>query len=140
MSGPRVSEEVYGLRQVHCTDEVSEKSTEETIVDIVAIHGKGANPARTWQSLRSLDLDRNKQENWIDWIQDKKMLPTVFVASRIFKYGYPSDWFGENALKTRAASIAEGLLDQLKDFRKENVNRPIIFIAHSFGGLVLLKV
>jgi pimeloyl-ACP methyl ester carboxylesterase len=80
------------------------------------------------------------QANWINWLEDKEMLPAEFPTARVFRYGYPSDWFGEHAVKTRAASIAEDLLDQLNDIRRENTDRRLIFIAHSFGGLVLLKV
>jgi predicted alpha/beta hydrolase family esterase len=106
----------------------------------VAIHGKGANPVDTWGALRSPGLDVKKKANWINWLEDKEMLPAEFPAARIFRYGYPSDWFGEHAIKTRAATIAEGLLDELNDVRVEHTDRPIIFIAHSFGGLVLVKV
>ena len=106
----------------------------------MAIHGKGANPVYTWGVLRSPELDVKRQANWINWLEDKEMLPLEFPAARILRYGYPSDWFGEHAVKTRAATIAESLLDELNDIRTDNTNRPLIFIAHSFGGLVLLKV
>jgi hypothetical protein len=68
------------------------------------------------------------------------MLPAVLPAARILRYGYLSEWFGENALRTRAASIAERLLDELQAYRRDNVDRPLIFIAHSFGGWVVIKV
>ena len=94
----------------------------------------------TWGALRSPGLDVKEQANWINWLEDKQMLPAEFPTARIFRYGYPSDWFGEHAVKTRAATIAEGLLDELNDIREEHTKRPIIFIAHSFGGLLLVKV
>jgi hypothetical protein len=68
------------------------------------------------------------------------MLPAAFPAARILRYGYRSDWFGEAGLNNRAATIAEGLLDELHTARKDASLRPLIFVAHSFGGLVLLKV
>jgi predicted alpha/beta hydrolase family esterase len=111
-----------------------------TADSIVAIHGKGAHPVDTWGALRSPGLDVNEQANWINWLEDRQMLPAEFPAARIFRYGYPSDWFGEFAVKTRAATIAEGLLDELNDIRGAHTDRPLIFIAHSFGGLVLIKV
>jgi hypothetical protein len=111
-----------------------------TAASFVAIHGKGANPVDTWSALRLPGLDVKKQANWINWLEDKEMLPAEFPAARIFRYGYPSDWFGEYAIKTRAATIAEGLLDELNDIRGAHTDRPLIFIAHSFGGLVLIKV
>jgi predicted alpha/beta hydrolase family esterase len=111
-----------------------------TADSIVAIHGKGAHPVDTWGALRSPGLDVKEQANWINWLEDRQMLPAEFPAARIFRYGYPSDWFGEYAVKTRAATIAAGLLDELNEMRMEHTDRPIIFIAHSFGGLVLVKV
>ena len=68
------------------------------------------------------------------------MLPAAFSAARILRYGYRSDWFGEAALDTRAATIAESLLDELQSSREDCSNRPLLFIAHSFGGLILMKV
>jgi predicted alpha/beta hydrolase family esterase len=111
-----------------------------TTISIVAIHGKGAHPVKTWGGLRAPGVGKGVKESWIDWLEDKDMLPTVFPAARILRYGYRSDWFGEDALKTRASSIAEMLLDQLEQFRKDGPDRPLIFVAHSFGGLVLIKV
>jgi predicted alpha/beta hydrolase family esterase len=111
-----------------------------TAASFVAIYGKGANPVDTWSALRLPGLNVKKQANWINWLEDKEMLPAEFPAARIFRYGYPSDWFGEYAIKTRAATIAEGLLDELNDIRGAHTDRPLIFIAHSFGGLVLIKV
>lgn len=94
----------------------------------------------TWSTLRGPDLDRRNPANWINWLDDEEMLPAAFPAARILSYGYRSDWFGEAALNTRAATIAEGLLDELGTARKDAPLRPLIFVAHSFGGLVLLKV
>jgi alpha-beta hydrolase superfamily lysophospholipase len=68
------------------------------------------------------------------------MLPAVLPSARILRYGYLSEWFGESALKTRAASIGERLLEELKTVRSDVPDRPLIFIGHSFGGLVVLKV
>ena len=94
----------------------------------------------TWSTLRGPDLDRRNPASWINWLDDEEMLPAAFPTARILSYGYRSDWFGEAALNTRAATIAEGLLDELRTARKDAPLRPLIFIAHSFGGLVLLKV
>jgi len=95
---------------------------------------------QTWSTLRDPGLDREDPANWIDWLDDEEMLPAAFPTARILRYGYRSDWFGEAALNTRATTIAEGLLDELRTARKDVPLRPLIFIAHSFGGLVLLKV
>lgn len=106
----------------------------------MAIHGKGVHPANTWSTLRSSNLDRKDPTSWTNWLDDNEMLPAAFPKARILRFGYRSDWFGEAAIKTRAASIAEGLLAELQSARKDDPDRPLIFVAHSFGGLILLKV
>jgi hypothetical protein len=68
------------------------------------------------------------------------MLPAVLPTARILRYGYLSEWFGENALSTRAANIAGRLLEELQSSRSDALDRPLIFIAHSFGGLVVVRV
>lgn len=76
------------------------------------------------------------------------MLPSAMKDARIMRYGYHSQWFARNAIKQNASNVAPGLLDALKRVRKqihdrneeESFERPIIFMAHSFGGLVVLRV
>jgi hypothetical protein len=87
------------------------------------------------------------------------MLPAVAPHALIMRYGYQSQWFGEGAMRQKASTVAQRLLLALK--RKREVQaphemhciianpsacvqefpfRPLIFIAHCFGGLVVLKV
>jgi alpha-beta hydrolase superfamily lysophospholipase len=68
------------------------------------------------------------------------MLPAEFPTGRILRYGYRAEWFGADALKTRAGIISENLLDRLSALRVREPTRPLIFVAHSFGGLVVVKV
>ncbi|KIW24807.1 hypothetical protein, variant [Cladophialophora immunda] len=67
------------------------------------------------------------------------MLPAAVPNSRIMRYGYKSDWFGPAAIKQSARNVAARLLAALRRERKGCTDRPLIFIAHSFGGLVVLK-
>ncbi|RYO26148.1 hypothetical protein AA0113_g12537, partial [Alternaria arborescens] len=55
------------------------------------------------------------------------------------RYGYQSQWFGEGAMRQKASTVAQRLLLALRRKRKEYPNRPLLFIAHCFGGLVVLK-
>lgn len=122
---------------------------------IVAVHGLGAHPDDTW--CKKLDTGDGKV-TYVNWLNQKGMLPVVVPRARIMRYGYGSRWFGEEAVKTKASSISQPFLFDLKDFRKvtwtlshcksplrlvtwqDVQDRLLIFITHSFGGLVVLRV
>jgi len=68
------------------------------------------------------------------------MLPAAFPDANIFRFGYASNWFGDDRLDTRPEIVAEKLLNKLCAARQREPERSLIFVAHSFGGLVLVKV
>ncbi|KAL8340712.1 hypothetical protein RB601_006689 [Gaeumannomyces tritici] len=103
-------------------------------VDIVAVHGMGAHPDDTWCS----QVPGQDPPTYVNWLKDKEFLPASVPHARIMRYGYSSQWFGKNATKTKVSDISQAFLFDLDEFR-EDKNRPLILIGHSFGGLVLLK-
>lgn len=99
-------------------------------IDIVAIHGLGGSPVRSWI---------NNTANTL-WLRD--FLQTDFPTARIISYGYNV----EPALRNNTLDLsllASDLLDNVMNARsvlpQENL-RPIAFIGYSFGGLILKKV
>ncbi|KAI1358634.1 hypothetical protein F5Y08DRAFT_332959 [Xylaria arbuscula] len=106
------------------------KEAEDIDVDILAIHGIGANPDHTW-------VDRKTK---INWLNHQTMLPDALPNARIMAYNYESFWFGDNAVKQSLRSVAEKLLRAITEARIECLDRPIILIGHCFGGLVALEV
>jgi hypothetical protein len=99
-------------------------------VDIIAIHGVGAHPIDTWTH-RAKD---------VNWLIDERMLRHDVPNAHVMIYGYESQWKGPETLTTTVSHIAERFVDRLITQRDETGQRPMIFVAHCFGGIVLLKV
>ncbi|KAJ2969423.1 hypothetical protein NQ176_g8672 [Zarea fungicola] len=106
-------------------------------IDIVAVHGLGANPDYAWVWLPKNnptdgDAYPDKPFNWL-----KELLPTE-LDCRVLAFNYYSSWFS-NAPHQRLSNISGVLLDSLRNSRDTELarNRPLIFIGHSFGGNII---
>ncbi|KAL8937621.1 MAG: hypothetical protein Q9216_004336 [Gyalolechia sp. 2 TL-2023] len=77
---------------------------------VVAVHGIGAHPDRTWIS------------SHVNWLKDEHMLPAAIPNSRILRFGYESQWLGKDAIQQRLSSVAEQLLRGLMESRKALVS------------------
>ena len=97
--------------------------TELTVSSIVAIHGIGAHPDDTW--CKKLNSD-GSEERHVNWLRDTHMLPTVVPQTRIMRYGYESQWFGEESISLKASTVAQRLLRSLNRARKVNYIYPIL--------------
>lgn len=114
------------LRQIYPTD--TNDTTGE--VDIIAVHG-----------LDPLDNPLHATKTWTAangklWLKD--FLPLRQPRTRVFLYGYnASAVFGASATGVNGA--AENLLNYLRLERQLDQNRPIVWLCHSLGGLVVKK-
>ncbi|PYH36551.1 kinesin [Aspergillus neoniger CBS 115656] len=96
-------------------------------IDIVAVHGlnpksKKNHAEKTWESNGKL------------WLRD--FLPKQLPRARIFLFSYNS----KVAIQSSAAGVREQahvLLDRLRLEREKCEHRPLLFIAHSLGGIVV---
>ncbi|KAH5617588.1 hypothetical protein HBI23_253250 [Parastagonospora nodorum] len=105
------------------------------IIDIVAVHGIGAHPDDSWCK----NVGTKESPHWVNWLEEENMLPAVAPQARIMRYGYQSQWFGEGAMRQKASIVAHRLLLALRRKREHSPYRPLLFIAHCFGGLVVVK-
>ncbi|PVF97062.1 hypothetical protein CPB86DRAFT_707945 [Serendipita vermifera] len=97
------------------------------VVDIVAIHGLGGHRERSWTAA-----------NGKMWLQD--FLPDDIPNARILTYGHGADTHSRTYLPTqRLLHFAEGFVEDLLRERRSDTERPIIFLAHSLGGIILKK-
>ncbi|OTA55630.1 hypothetical protein K449DRAFT_376402 [Hypoxylon sp. EC38] len=95
--------------------------------DIVAVHGIGVHPKSTWVF----------KENQVNWLKNETMLPAALPKARIMAFGYASYWFGNGAVKQTLDGASTKLLQALSHVRTGCPYRPIIFIGHCFGGLII---
>ncbi|OLN82235.1 Ankyrin repeat domain-containing protein 17 [Colletotrichum chlorophyti] len=112
-------------------------------VDIVFVPGLGAHPEDSWKS--------DSGFNWATGIYDgisksssesaskKDGLARDFPRARILLYQYESAWVGDLKVKTFMRDIAKSMLEGLQANRQGIRDRPIVFIGHSMGGLVIAK-
>ncbi|RBR07075.1 uncharacterized protein FIESC28_10821 [Fusarium coffeatum] len=94
---------------------------------IIAVHGLGSDVDRTWTWRQS--------EEPVHWLKDANMLPKVVPTARIMAFNYDSTWMFD-APRTRVELCGEDLIRSMHNLRG-HCDRPVVFLAHSFGGLVV---
>lgn len=100
---------------------------EEADVDIVAVHGLDGHWKSSWTA-----------DNGVFWLRD--LLPLELPRARIFSFGHNSRTRGSSTPLTQDISHhGKDLVSSLSNERylTGTESRPIIFIGHSLGGLVI---
>ncbi|KAI8623314.1 hypothetical protein F5Y19DRAFT_459002 [Xylariaceae sp. FL1651] len=99
-------------------------------IDIVALHGLNGHWKETWRATNSTGGSM--------WLQD--FLPYQIPRARVMSFGYDSLVFSKSV--ANVSIFAEQLLEALMAERNRPGNlqsRPIIFVCHSLGGIVVKK-
>ncbi|KAK6856638.1 hypothetical protein PG995_006825 [Apiospora arundinis] len=138
-------------------------------VDIVFIHGFTGHPERTWtkakgdidrsdvgsttpaierpHKIRKLNILPNDKPNpshgsrSVFWPRD--LLPTTVPDARVMTYGYDTHIrhrLGPEGSQSTVYDISWDFLVALEASRRSEPIRPIIFIAHSLGGIVVKEM
>lgn len=115
---------------------------------LVAVHGLDGHRENTWTA-----------ENGVLWLRDH--LPGVLPNARIFTYGYDGRTHGTTPMSCQSLhDLALGFIADLSLVRRttkvkkpdieectwtdtsysQTEERPIIFLAHSIGGIILKSV
>ncbi|KAH8796346.1 hypothetical protein BGZ57DRAFT_746706, partial [Hyaloscypha finlandica] len=129
--------------------------------DVVFVHGLQGHPQRTWRYKGTVAKTTAVHENSLSKIMGLtsnpnrrlkdmtttgvvywplELLPGTHEDIRILTYGYDSHvshWFTGPANKMTIATHGRSLLNDLARERQDSRGRPMIFVAHSLGGLVV---
>ncbi|KAH6889200.1 hypothetical protein B0T10DRAFT_48441 [Thelonectria olida] len=99
---------------------------EDATVDICFIHGLSGNRNKTW-------TPKGLSTPW-----PKALIPPKLPRARILTYGYDAYVVRKPASSNRLIDHANNLLNDVTTERLSSgaASRPIIFVAHSLGGLV----
>ncbi|SPO07348.1 uncharacterized protein DNG_10042 [Cephalotrichum gorgonifer] len=119
--------ESHGLFVLHPPPEV-DGDVLQAEVDIVAVHGLNGTARKTWRDPASGKL----------WLED--FLPATIPNVRVMTYGYDSG-LAFSRSKAGIENFALDLLNRLRMMRtsEKEEDRPLIFVAHSLGGIVVKK-
>ncbi|KAL9627683.1 MAG: hypothetical protein Q9164_007527 [Protoblastenia rupestris] len=124
------------------------------VADIVFVHGLQGHPERTWTGTTAVDITRPvsddqkvkanclgiRKEQKVFWPKD--LLPVDRQDIRVMTYEYDSHIVKMKGLMHRVNNSdieehGESFLQGITSKRLTCLNRPLIFVAHSLGGLVV---
>ena len=131
----------------------------EIMADLIFVHGLMGHPRKTWQCGKTPKETKSKTHTLRFWrnqdknSQSKKDQATLDVCYwpfdllrldaknvRILTYGYdshPSHFCTGPTNRMTISQHAENLLKKTVDIRSGHATRPIIFVAHSLGGILV---
>ncbi|KAK1764603.1 hypothetical protein QBC33DRAFT_594654 [Phialemonium atrogriseum] len=116
---PKAGPDPFGLQAVY--------EPEVSSGDIVFVHGLGGTAWRTWS------WERETANFWPRWLSED----VEFSSVRMWTFGYNANFKGA-ATNLNIKDFAKDLLLQLSSaFAGSGQDGPIIFVAHSMGGLVV---
>lgn len=103
--------------------------------DIIFVHGLGGSAWKSWS------WNRDTSRFWPKWLTERD----EFASWRLFTFGYNANWRGPSTI-LNISDFAKDLLLQMLTFTTDDGlstspigTAPIIFVAHSMGGLVVKK-
>ncbi|SPO03446.1 uncharacterized protein DNG_06129 [Cephalotrichum gorgonifer] len=137
-------------------------------LDVVFVHGFTGHPERTWRNSRG-DLkrsegddneasepqrkyrrlmpftmahqDKDSAHSAVFWPRD--LLPVTLPHARVLTYGYDTHirhWTGQPISRNTIRDIAWDFLVALEAEHRMNPERPLLFIVHSLGGIIVKEM
>ncbi|KAL7956799.1 hypothetical protein V8C34DRAFT_325818 [Trichoderma compactum] len=113
-----------------------ERDNDHVKYEIIAVHGLGASPEHTWTCKPSSKSKAGDTQKPVHLLKDLLMKDDRFSDARILHFAYNSDWLIDACFES-ARDIGLRLIESLIEHRKVHPRLPLIFVGHSFGGIVI---
>ncbi|KAF8536358.1 hypothetical protein BDD12DRAFT_290351 [Trichophaea hybrida] len=97
------------------------------VADVVAVTGLAGHAFGSWRN-------RDTHNMWL-----KDFLPEDVKYVRIMTYGYDSSIVGGEKSDSRLVDYRRNFIQQLENSRSTAKDRPVIFLGHSLGGILILQ-
>ncbi|QYT03667.1 hypothetical protein H0G86_010613 [Trichoderma simmonsii] len=104
--------------------------------EIIAVHGLGASPEHTWTCKPSSQSRTSDTQKPVHLLKDLLIKDERFSDARMLHFAYNSDWLVDACFES-ARDIGLRLMEYLVEHRKTHPRLPLIFVGHSFGGIVI---
>ncbi|KAI0459550.1 hypothetical protein F5B21DRAFT_248402 [Xylaria acuta] len=114
------------LHQLH-----EPKDPAALVLDIVAVNGLNGNPTKTWET-------NGRGQPYI-WIRDLLSSPGMNIRTLTYEYNSSSSESQNVFTPDGFHRAAKKLVELLLNLRHNTTERPVTFIAHDIGGLVVMK-
>ncbi|KAK4450538.1 hypothetical protein QBC34DRAFT_484415 [Podospora aff. communis PSN243] len=103
--------------------------------DVILVHGVNGDPVTTWEYKPTGDKRADQDCKSKVWPRD--LLPEVFPKARVLSFGYNGDMYRNDSV-AGIRDLGRSLLSYLTTKRQGiDPDRPIIFVAHCLGGLIV---
>ncbi|GAB1316536.1 DUF676 domain-containing protein (Fragment) [Madurella fahalii] len=97
-------------------------------LDLVLVHGLNGDRIKTWMH----------EGSKVFWPRD--LLPKQQPLTRVLSFGFNADIYGNTStagIRGNARALLSRLCDEREDLDGSDNGRPIVFVAHSLGGLIV---
>ncbi|KEY73925.1 hypothetical protein S7711_07767 [Stachybotrys chartarum IBT 7711] len=145
----------HSRRSVHPTGFSTLHDSPTAAVDIVFVHGLQGHPEKTWthsgaevvrgprlgfRFFKSIPTPSTEPAPRVYWPYDLLAQSADFADTRIMTWGYDTkvvkEFFG-NSDQQNISQHGNNLLVCLQQERKGEPDRPLIFVCHSLGGIIV---
>jgi hypothetical protein len=111
---------------------LAQEAQRSCYIDVVAVHGVFENDFNdAWTTADKLDQR-------VSWLTDSNMLPAAMSRLRVLNFRYDPQT-GRDGLRPHLEITSSRLKELVKEQILTIDHRPIIFVAHGYGGLIVLK-
>ncbi|KAM0806121.1 hypothetical protein BDR22DRAFT_796796, partial [Usnea florida] len=107
---------------------------------IVALHGLSGHAWNTFSTSETIDTTAHRTRDF-NWLRDRlpMLLEHQKIHARVMSFGYNADVWMTKSIADISIPVSR-MLHHLDVERQQDPQRPLFFIGHSLGGIVIKEV